>query len=153
MEWVFFSSWKQKIRATCCAWRREQRLLFFLNDSTGFWNWAQQVGRACIDFKSYLNVIQSLPLRMSSTERVRGVFFIFNQKEDILRKRTPILASLSLSALIYCQEGELWLWWELGAGKGKPVCSGDIPPSINSQPQGMPLSALLFVSVIVIIVC
>lgn len=46
---------------------------------------------------------------MSSTERVRGVFFIFNQKEDILRKRTPILASLSLSALIYCQEGELWL--------------------------------------------
>lgn len=95
----FFPPLKTKNSATCCAWRREQRLLFFLNDSTGFWNWAQQVGRACIDFKRYLNVTQSLLLRRSRTKHVSSFLYFSTPKQDILRKRIPALASLYFDLL------------------------------------------------------
>lgn len=44
---------------TQCNMRREQRLLFFLNDSPGSWNWAQQIERVRIDFRRYVNVTQT----------------------------------------------------------------------------------------------
>lgn len=81
---------KQKSGATCCAWSREQRLLFFLNDSSGFWNWAQQVRRACIDFKRYLNVAQTFFLRMSSIKhanRFLSFCVCVILKQGILRKK------------------------------------------------------------------
>ena len=59
-----------------------------------------------------------LPYRWA-TQNVLAIFFIF-PKTRCSEKKNPLF--LPLSALIYCQKGEIWLWWKLGAGKGQPAC-------------------------------
>lgn len=55
-----------------------------------------------------------------ATQNVLAVFFISQRKTRRSEKKNPLF--LPLSALIYCQKGEIWLWWKLGAGKGQPAC-------------------------------
>lgn len=160
MEFFFFFFPGNKKLVQHVPGEENKGCYFFLNDSSGFWNWAQQVGRACIDFKRYLNVTQTLSLWMSSTKCVSSFLYFFltknktfwQKKKKKQKKTLAILASVCLGFTVrkerFVRDGS----WGLGRAN-LSVYSGDFPPSINSQPQEMPLSSPLFVFIIVITVC
>lgn len=101
-----------------------QIVLFFFNDSSGFWNWAQQVGSACADFKRYLSVTQALCLGMSNNKWVNRWLLPMPSHASSLPFSFPFSSFLSDFPSLTLKPGSkamLWTWQQLGSRKCSPV--------------------------------